>query len=148
SLIAQDYPNLEYIVLDGGSTDGTLAIIKRYESHIRYWHSRPDGGAGYAYNEGLRRANGEIVAFLNADDGYEPGILRAVGEAFAADPALDLVTCEARIVEHGQPTKYFRGKDLLLGEGSAVINARFFKKSLFARCGELCLTDPAGRYMI
>lgn len=80
SVLAQDYPGLEHIVVDGGSTDGTLAVLKEFP-HLR-WISEPDRGQADALNKGLALATGDIVGWLNADDWYEPGIFAAVARAF------------------------------------------------------------------
>jgi glycosyltransferase involved in cell wall biosynthesis len=68
SVLSQTYPALEYLIIDGGSTDGTLDIIRRYESRLAYWHSRPDRGVANAFNLGLDQAHGEWLLYLNADD--------------------------------------------------------------------------------
>ncbi len=68
SVLSQSYPLVEYIVIDGGSTDGTVEVIRRYESRLAYWHTRPDGGIAQAFNLGLDQAHGDWVLFLNADD--------------------------------------------------------------------------------
>jgi glycosyltransferase involved in cell wall biosynthesis len=81
SVILQNYPDLEYIIIDGGSTDETIPIICRYEKWINYWVSEPDKGQSNAINKGLARATGEWVAWLNADDVYLPGALFRVAEA-------------------------------------------------------------------
>jgi len=70
SVLLQDYPNLEYIVIDGGSTDGTLEIIKKYEPWITYWESAPDRGQSHAINKGIQKASGDWIAWLNSDDIY------------------------------------------------------------------------------
>ena len=77
SVLSQDYPDLEYIVMDGGSTDGTLDVLKQYDGRL-HWTSEPDRGQSHAINKGLRQASGEILAFLNSDDLYEPGALMKV----------------------------------------------------------------------
>jgi len=78
SVLGQDYPNLEHIIIDGGSTDGTAEIIQRYCSRLAYWESSPDRGQTHALNKGFARAGGEIFAWLNADERYLPGTLELV----------------------------------------------------------------------
>ena len=75
SVISQEYPNLEYIVMDGGSTDGSVEIIKKYEKHLAYWTSGKDAGAADAIRKGFERATGSLLAYLNSDDLYAPGAL-------------------------------------------------------------------------
>ncbi|MBN1256894.1 MAG: glycosyltransferase [Planctomycetes bacterium] len=86
SVLGQDYPEIEYLIIDGGSTDNSVEIIKKYSDRLAYWVSTPDGGQPQAINQGLRRATGEIVAYLNSDDHYLPGAFRAVAEALAPRP--------------------------------------------------------------
>lgn len=82
SVVNQPYENLEYIVIDGGSTDRTVEIIKEYENQISYWVSEPDGGIYDAMNKGIAASTGEIVAFLNSDDWYEDNIIHKINDAF------------------------------------------------------------------
>lgn len=82
SVLSQGYPNLEYIVIDGGSTDNTIEIIRKYESRISYWVSEPDNGQADALNKGFALATGDICAYLNSDDLYLPHALNAVANAF------------------------------------------------------------------
>ncbi len=82
SVLAQDYPALEYIVVDGGSTDGTREIIRRYQEHLAWWVSEPDAGQTDALIKGFRRSTGEIMGWLCSDDLMLPGTLRAVAEWF------------------------------------------------------------------
>lgn len=91
SVIDQGYPDLEYIIIDGGSSDGSVDIIKKYETHLTYWVSEPDNGQTDAINKGLHKASGDIVAWLNSDDVYTAGTLMAIGKAFAADPDVSLL---------------------------------------------------------
>lgn len=98
SVVANGQPPVELLVLDGGSTDGTVDIIRRYESKIAYWRSYPDGGATNAINEGVSRATGDIVCLLPADDWVEPGGLHWVCDEFAADPELAVLSSGVRFV--------------------------------------------------
>jgi glycosyltransferase involved in cell wall biosynthesis len=82
SVLNQGYPNLEFIIVDGGSTDDSTDIIKRYSSDLAYWHSGPDKGQSDALNHGLSRVTGDIVGWLNSDDLYVPGAFAAAVEAF------------------------------------------------------------------
>jgi glycosyltransferase involved in cell wall biosynthesis len=96
SVRAQNYPEVEHIVVDGGSTDGTVPLLERAPG-IR-WISEPDRGRVHAANKGAEMAHGDVIAWLNADDRYEPGTLRAVGEALARAPAAVWATGYCRII--------------------------------------------------
>lgn len=88
SVLSQKYANLEYIIIDGGSTDGSVEIIKKYENHLNYWVTKKDNGQSQAINKGVIRASGEIINWLNSDDYYKPDALKIVAEAFG-DPAVN-----------------------------------------------------------
>jgi hypothetical protein len=91
SVVNQNYPALEYVVQDGGSTDDTVEILRRYESSLTNWSSEPDGGQGDAINRGFAQTSGEIMAYLNSDDLLLPGALAYVAGYFAAHPEIDVV---------------------------------------------------------
>ena len=104
SVLDQGYPNLESIVIDGGSTDNSVDIIRKYERHLTYWVSEKDRGQCDAINKGLRCATGEVWAYLNSDDCYLPGTFDAVATALAEGPGVQWVTGHARYVdENGKP---------------------------------------------
>lgn len=98
SVLGQGYPDLEYLVIDGGSTDGTLEILKGYGSSLQ-WLSEKDHGQAEAINKGLRAASGDVLAFLNSDDVYEPGALLTVGRYFAAHPQAQWLTGRCNILD-------------------------------------------------
>jgi len=91
SVLLQNYPNLEYIIIDGGSTDGSVEIIKKYEPWLTYWVSKSDKGQSHAINKGWRKGQGEIFGWLNSDDYLMPNILFKVAEAFQDHPDVGIV---------------------------------------------------------
>jgi len=91
SILNQGYPNLEYIIIDGGSMDGSADIIRRYASHLAYWVSERDSGQSEAINKGLRRATGDLFNWINSDDVLFPGALQKIAEAFMEHPSTDLI---------------------------------------------------------
>ncbi len=104
SVLRQDYPNLEYIVVDGGSSDGTLEILKSYGDRLR-WISEPDTGQSNAINKGFRMARGEILAWINADDVLLAGAVRKAAGALARDPDLAMVYGEGYIIDENGTVK-------------------------------------------
>ncbi|MDX2031118.1 MAG: glycosyltransferase family 2 protein [Blastocatellia bacterium] len=107
SVLDQGYPNLDYLVIDGGSRDGSPEIIARYADRLSWWESEPDRGQVHAINKGLARARGEIFAFLNSDDLYLPGALAAVADYFAAHPGCDWLCGDTIFFGAGHPTRLF-----------------------------------------
>lgn len=98
SVLSQNYPNLEYIVIDGGSTDSTLSVLKKYQHALRFI-SEPDRGQSDAINKGLSMISGDIVGFINSDDYFEPDCFRSVADFFTSNPDAQWVTGTCRIVD-------------------------------------------------
>jgi glycosyltransferase involved in cell wall biosynthesis len=112
SVLLQSYPALEYMVMDGGSQDGSQAIIERYAPWLAHWQSRPDGGQAAAVNEGLARARGAVFNFINSDDVLLPGTLAAVGASLAPGDAVGLA---GAVIDRGPDgDRLFSPRDLSL----------------------------------
>ncbi len=118
SVLSQDYPDIEYIVIDGGSTDGTVELIRKYQQKIKYWVSEPDKGISDAFNKGLARAGGDYILFLNADDALAND--RVISEivhqvAENGDPDLIYGDCEVLDRASGE-SRYITDIDLNLSK--------------------------------
>src|SRR5258708_28960112 len=111
SVLESKYPNLEWLVLDGGSMDSSVALLRRYETHFAYWTSEPDGGQAAALKRGFARATGDILGWLNSDDLLEPSTLQTVGEHFAAHPNCEFICGDGVMVnaDGSRPEYYLRG---------------------------------------
>ncbi len=143
SVLAQDYPRIEYVVRDGGSTDGSLAVLERYTGRVR-WVSGPDAGQAAAINQGLRESTGEVLAWLNCDDTYEPGAVSAAVQYLRDHPEVMLVYGDATLTDargtaigpcaHVEPFALER----LVHHGDIVVQpAAFFRREAFLAVGGL-----------
>lgn len=132
SVLQQDYMEIEHIVIDGGSNDGTLQLLAKY-SHLKVLHQPPHGPYA-ALNRGLAAARGDIVGFLNSDDILEPGILSGIAAAFAKNPHLGTVSGTSKIVRNGRVIACFSDPRLYKLNywnaliGAALPNARFYRR--------------------
>jgi glycosyltransferase involved in cell wall biosynthesis len=146
SVLSQSYPRLEYIVVDGGSTDGSRDIIKRYEDKLAWWVSEKDRGQTDAINKGFAHAGGDILAWLNSDDVYEPGAVAAAAALLQADPGLGLVYGDANYInEDGRVIGRFPAaqtdlRRLRAGYVHIPQQASFFRGQLWREVGPL---DPS-----
>jgi glycosyltransferase involved in cell wall biosynthesis len=98
SVLEQDYPNIEYLVVDGASTDGSVDLIRKYQKKLAWWTSEKDAGQADAINKGLSRAKGEIIAWLNSDDYYMPGAISSAVKALNDHPQAGFVFGNVRVV--------------------------------------------------
>ncbi|MBU2609512.1 MAG: glycosyltransferase [Chloroflexi bacterium] len=146
SVLEQDYPNLEYIIVDGGSTDGSLDIIRRYAHRLAWWVSEADKGQTDALNKGFARANGEILAWLNSDDTYEPHAVAEAVEFLQSRPEVGLVYGDANFIDQDGrligrfPAAQTDYRRLRRGYVHIPQQAAFFRADLWKKVGPL---DPS-----
>jgi glycosyltransferase involved in cell wall biosynthesis len=145
SVLEQDYPMLEYIIVDGGSTDGSVEIIKKYAERLPWWVSEKDRGQTDAINKGFAHATGDILAWINSDDTYQPGAIREAVEYLSSHPQTGTVYGNACYIDaNGRvignfPAKQTDLKKLLRGYVHIPQQATFFRSELWRRVGSL---DP------
>lgn len=150
SVLSQDYPHIEYIVIDGASTDDSIEIIKKHENRLAYWISEKDNGQADAINKGLTRAKGEIVAWLNSDDYYLPNAISNAVKVFEGIPDLIMAYGDMLAVdEHGQTINNMKYKQLSLEDllcfqiiGQPAV---FFRRDAFEKSGGL---DPTFHFLL
>ena len=122
SVLSQEYPNLEYIIIDGGSRDESIDIIKNHDNLVDYWISEPDKGQTDAINKGFKRASGDLVAWLNADDFYLPGALQKAAQAYNLSPESSFFFGDGhRVDEQGTYKSNFFPQGEVLFERNALI---------------------------
>lgn len=143
SVLSQTYQPIEYIVMDGGSTDGSIEIIRKYAGQLAYWQSLKDLGQTDAINQGFKRSKGKILAWINSDDTYLPG---AIGEAVAylvENPQYGMVYGDANFIDENDavigrfPAAQTDLKKLRRGYVHIPQQAAFFRKSLWDQAGPL-----------
>jgi glycosyltransferase involved in cell wall biosynthesis len=146
SVLNQDYPNLEYLIVDGGSQDGSLEIIRKYAHRLAWWVSEKDQGQTDAINKGFAHANGDILAWLNSDDTYQPGAISQAVAYLQAHPEAAMVYGDANLIDQqGQVIGKFPARQTdyqRLRQGFVHIpqQAAFFRAELWRKVGPL---DPS-----
>ena len=146
SVLSQNYPNMEYIIIDGGSTDGSVNIIKKYASHLTYWVSEPDKGMYHAIKKGFEHATGEIMAWLNSDDMYYPKSLFTIASVFSEYKDVQWLTgFNANFDEQGRtvsvwPATYFSHLSFLMRNYQYVQQeSTFWRRDLYDKVGGISL---------
>lgn len=147
SVLEQNYPNLEYIIIDGGSTDGSVDIIRRYEKYLTYWVSEPDGGMYHALQKGFTRTTGEIMGWINSDDMYHKGAFSIVAEVFSQYPRIDWLSGVPTIFdEQGRTTtikplrRYSRFLFFLNSQEWVQQESTLWRRSLWEKSGNAIST--------
>ena len=146
SVLSQNYPDIEYIIVDGGSTDGTVDIIKKYEDKLAYWVSEKDKGQTEAINKGFARAKGDILAWINSDDSYEPGAVSAAVKFLQEHPHVGMVYGDCNFInQSGKVIGKFNAAQTdyrLIRQGYVHIpqQTMFFRADLWKQVGPL---DPS-----
>ncbi|MBK8351099.1 MAG: glycosyltransferase [Saprospirales bacterium] len=142
SVLSQNYPNLDYIIIDGASTDNSVEIIKKYEKHLHFWTSEKDNGQSDAINKGLKYASGDIINWLNSDDYYEQDSLKKVAHYFEDETTL-VVAGKSNIWKNNKICKQSTGTDIYNSVEKTIGFARidqpetFFSKKAIDKMGFL-----------
>lgn len=139
SVLSQDYPNVEHIILDGGSTDGTVRILRGYNGRIAFWKSEPDKGVYDAWNNGLELARGEWIAFLGADDMYLPGAISTYIDLARQNPKAEFLSSRARLDHETGYSPVFGGRwewPRFARAMSTIHVGTMHRRSLFTQFGQ------------
>jgi len=132
SVLNQNYPNLEYFVMDGGSTDGSVEIIQKYASQLTYWESKPDRGQSHAINKGFHMATGKLVAWLNSDDLLTPNALEEVAELWKQEQSFGFIHGISELIdENGNSRDKYFGSDFDLLENLTTSRNTVAQQSTF-----------------
>ena len=142
SVIEQNYPNIEYIIIDGGSTDNSVEIIKKYQKHLSYWISEKDNGQSHAINKGLERMTGTIFNWVNSDDYLEKDALNHVAEIFLSHPEIKCCIGELKLFKNPTSFKDPKKVDVLnfernFIEGVIKQPSTFYSSEIITRIGKL-----------
>jgi glycosyltransferase involved in cell wall biosynthesis len=146
SVLSQNYPRIEYIIVDGGSTDGSVEIIRKYQDSLAWWISERDQGQTDAINKGFSRAHGEIFAWLNSDDTYHSGAVSEAVEYLSFHPEVGMVYGDANLVDEAGrilgrfPVRQTNYRKLRRGYVHIPQQAAFFRADLWRQVGPL---DPS-----
>lgn len=146
SVLEQDYPHIEYIVIDGGSSDGSVDVLRKYADRLASWTSEKDRGQTDALNKGFARATGDILAWLNSDDVLAPGAVSAAVAYLESHPEAGMVYGDCDFIdENGQPIGHFPARQtdyrkLRQGYVHVPQQASFFRADLWRQVGPL---DPS-----
>lgn len=143
SVLGQEYPNVEYIIIDGSSTDNSIEIIKKYEKYLSYWVSEPDKGQADAINKGFSKSTGDILAWINSDDMYLPNAFNIAAEAFMQNPDASIIYGDYIKVDNNdkcialrrQPS--FDYRTCLYGYLTVMQPASFFRRKAYFKTGGL-----------
>lgn len=142
SVLLQGYPNLEYIIIDGGSTDESVEVIRRYEPWLAYWVSEPDGGQSEALNKGFSRTSGTVLCWLNSDDRFRPGAVAVAVKALAANSHAGVVYGDCNeIDETGEHLRTYEARDFDIRRQLVAQMipqpAAFFRRAVWEKVGPL-----------
>ena len=152
SVVGQNYKNLEYVIIDGGSNDGSVNVIRKYENHLKFWQSGMDYGQYDAINTGFQKTTGDIMAWLNSDDKYNPWAFSIIAEIFSKFPEIEWVTSLYPLVydkigrtieccyRYGYSRKgFYRGENLVCSDWISndwiQQESTFWRRSLWDRSG-------------